>query len=313
MGAHLPSGSIVLVWKVSHIYPTSSTSVDEVFHWVIQKTPVQRVAERNPAPKLSNMHGQVWYFIHPFCEGPELLPKLHWSAMQNNSPNIKAGWELSGGMLSNVYQRCTVWNPSRWPVGAYRQGIHTLTRPEKNSLLLSKAKEGNTLKLRRDPMNKTWGIVSLYSRYNIYISPDSPNKSIHFTNYITVHEVWDWELSIMYQILNFLENFQATLTLSKNYDHDDIPSCDSKPLRSFNGFSALIDMPSKRAWHEAWPRITSPCSRNVRFQYWFTYLEEFYSSYIGVDRYPFGSPHNPYSYCNRTKLPTTLPESLKLT
>ena len=30
---------------------------------------------------------------------------------------------------------------------------------------------------------------------------------------------------------------------------------------------------------------------------------------IGVDRYPFGSPHNPYSYCNRTKLPTTLPET----
>ena len=143
-------------------------------------------------------------------------------------------------------------------------------------------------------------------------------------------------------IINHVSNFQVSWELSsyldpvENYDHDDIPSCDSKPLRSFNGFSALIDMPSKRAWHEAWPRITSPCSRNVRFQYWFTYLEEFYSSYspcsrnvrfqywftyleefyssyIGVDRYPFGSPHNPYSYCNRTKLPTTLPESLKLT
>ena len=32
----------------------------------------------------------AWYFNNPFCEGPELLPKLHWSAMQNNFPNIKA-------------------------------------------------------------------------------------------------------------------------------------------------------------------------------------------------------------------------------
>lgn len=213
MGAHLPSGSIVLVWKVSHIYPTSSTSVDEVFHWVIQKTPVQRVAERNPAPKLSNMHGQVWYFIHPFCEGPELLPKLHWSAMQNNSPNIKAGWELSGGMLSNVYQRCTVWNPSRWPVGAYRQGIHTLTRPEKNSLLLSKAKEGNTLKLRRDPMNKTWGIVSLYSRYNIYIYITRQSQQID-----SLHKLYHCSWSMGLGIINHVSNFKFSWELSSYLD-----------------------------------------------------------------------------------------------
>ena len=130
---------------------------------------------------------------------------------------------------------------SKQVTGGRLAGLHTLTDRKKTRCVCRRRRKENTLKLRRDLMNKTWGIVPLYSRS--FITKQSQQiDSLHKL----YHCAWsmDWELSIMYQILNFLKKFTATLTLSKTMTMMTFRHVTQNPTAASTVLSALIDMPS---------------------------------------------------------------------
>lgn len=190
-----------------------------------KKTPAQRVSETNPAPKKSNMHqfdnstiGFVRANCSPNCTSYAKLPKHD-------------GWlGVVRRYAVKLYQRVRSCTYEIQQAGAR----FTAFTPSRST---GKKLAAETSKVLLET-HWNWGGIPWIKHGGSYhytvddLSPKSPKKSIHFTNFPSLgNEEWIGNC----QCVSYFPGGKTMIMMTFLY---------SKPQRRFNGLSAHIDTPS---------------------------------------------------------------------